>query len=272
MNLMRSRSWSKPRGTVALGVAAVALSLAACGSGTLSHSSSTNPTTSTAAPQAATASASASAVVVREVKNGKLGSVPVDEAGFTLYRFSLDKAGVSVCTSAQGCDVAWPPLLLPAGVTKPLGGPGVTGLATLKRSDGRLQVTYHGIPLYRFAGDKAAGQTNGQGIEGDWFAVTVSSTSAHGATTTTVAGGSSTTTSTGPSPTTSTMGSSPATTTTGPASTTTSTAPPATTAPTTTEPKSTTTTTTEPKSTTTTSPPTTTSSTTTTTMPGGYGY
>jgi hypothetical protein len=34
------------------------------------------------------------------------------------------------------------------------------------------QVTYGGRPLYYFAGDAKAGDTNGQGVRGVWFAVT----------------------------------------------------------------------------------------------------
>ena len=33
------------------------------------------------------------------------------------------------------------------------------------------QVTYGGWPLYYFAGDKAAGQVNGQGFEKTWYVV-----------------------------------------------------------------------------------------------------
>jgi predicted lipoprotein with Yx(FWY)xxD motif len=43
----------------------------------------------------------------------------------------------------------------------------------LKRPDGTLQVTYNGMPVYRYAGDSGPGQSNGQGIGGVWFAVKV---------------------------------------------------------------------------------------------------
>jgi hypothetical protein len=56
---------------------------------------------------------------------------------------------------------------------------GVQGhLGLLKRSNGVLQVTLRGEPLYRFSGDSAKGQAHGQGIEsfgGKWHAVTASS-------------------------------------------------------------------------------------------------
>lgn len=53
-------------------------------------------------------------------------------------------------------------------------GVDATLLGTITRDDGTLQVTYNGWPLYLFAGDTAAGDTNGQGLDefgGLWFLV-----------------------------------------------------------------------------------------------------
>jgi hypothetical protein len=44
-------------------------------------------------------------------------------------------------------------------------------LGSLTRPDGRLQVTYRGLPLYRFSGDTEAGDVNGQGFGGTWHAL-----------------------------------------------------------------------------------------------------
>ena len=47
--------------------------------------------------------------------------------------------------------VYWPP-----STGAPTAGPGVTGkLGTIKRSDGSLQATYDGHPLYTYIGDSA---------------------------------------------------------------------------------------------------------------------
>ncbi|HTO00836.1 MAG TPA: hypothetical protein VL068_09205, partial [Microthrixaceae bacterium] len=44
-------------------------------------------------------------------------------------------------------------------------------LGTIERPDGSLQVTANGHPLYQYSGDSQAGDTNGQGIDGTWFAL-----------------------------------------------------------------------------------------------------
>jgi predicted lipoprotein with Yx(FWY)xxD motif len=277
--MTRWRSVRQQRATLALGAVVAAVMLGACGFGS-SSAASNSGTGSTQPAAAAKVSAGKSAIVVREVRSRKFGHILVDDVGLTVYRFTLDKIDDSTCTSAGGCDLEWPPLLLPAGATTPIGPAGLTGLGTLRRSGGGLQVTYHGLPLYTFVGDTKAGQTNGEGVEHDWFVVKVSSSSSTSSstqpstsTTTTVGGGSATTTTTGSATTPTTSGSTTTTTTSGQSSTT-STEATATSVPrstTTTEPKSTTTTspptTTTPPPTTTTSPPP-----TTTTMPGGYGY
>ena len=79
---------------------------------------------------------------------------------------TADKGGKVTCTSTE-CTAAWPPLLLPAGVSAPVGGGGVTDsmLGTAKTPSGEMQVTYNSWPLYTFSGDAAAGQVNGQGIK-----------------------------------------------------------------------------------------------------------
>jgi hypothetical protein len=45
-------------------------------------------------------------------------------------------------------------------------GASASDIGTISRSDGAKQVTYAGHPLYYFVGDKAAGQTNGEGVNG----------------------------------------------------------------------------------------------------------
>jgi predicted lipoprotein with Yx(FWY)xxD motif len=110
------------------------------------------------APAAGTASVA--------LADNALGTILVDGKGMTLYMFTADSAGKSACTG--DCLANWPPLLSTAAPT--LGaGLDAAGFATITRDDGGTQVTFHGMPLYSFAGDKAAGDANGQGVGSKWY-------------------------------------------------------------------------------------------------------
>ena len=83
----------------------------------------------------------------------------------TVYTFTKDVAnnGTSACTATDDCIANWPALTVPTGTT-PTAGAGATGkIGTITRTDtnGALQVTYNGLPLYFFSGDKAVGDSNG---------------------------------------------------------------------------------------------------------------
>ena len=82
--------------------------------------------------------------------------------GMTVYTFTKDVANSGASACSGGCLTKWPALTVPAGAT-PSAGAGVTGtLGTITRADtAALQVTYNGLPLYFYAGDHAAGDTNG---------------------------------------------------------------------------------------------------------------
>src|SRR5205807_10096198 len=75
----------------------------------------------------------------------------------------------SACSG--NCGVPWPPVTVPSG-QQPQAGSGVTGtLSVVKRPDGTQQVAMNGLPLYTYSGDTKAGDTNGQGFGGFWFAL-----------------------------------------------------------------------------------------------------
>lgn len=117
------------------------------------------------------ASAARSAVTTIMVeKNSTWGKILALSGGWTVYRYAKDKTDHSACTGA--CAKVWPPVLLTAGQSKPM-GKGVGHLGSLKRSDGKLQVTYEGIPLYRFVGDVKKGEVSGNGKDkfGSWWSV-----------------------------------------------------------------------------------------------------
>lgn len=150
----------------------VALVAAACGA----TGSSTTTTTIKAG--------SSAALVAERVTS--LGKTLVDDKGFTLYRLSTDGTDKSRCTSA--CTGIWPPLL--ATGTPSFGG--MSGFSTFNRGGGKMQVAYHGEPLYTFSGDTKAGDTKGQGVSdtwGHWTAVVTSAASGGGSTTSSSSGG-----------------------------------------------------------------------------------
>jgi predicted lipoprotein with Yx(FWY)xxD motif len=109
-----------------------------------------------AASGAAAAPGKAATVSVRHTK---LGRILVDAQGRTLYDFVKDRNGKSACAGA--CAKFWPPLMT-TGTPKAGAGVRAKLLGTTVRRAGR-QVTYAGHPLYTYAGDRKAGQTNGQG-------------------------------------------------------------------------------------------------------------
>jgi predicted lipoprotein with Yx(FWY)xxD motif len=111
--------------------------------------------------------------VVKESENATLGqTVLTTNKGKTLYSLSVEKNGKFICTG--GCLSLWKPLVVSKGV-KPKGP---VKLGTVKRPDGRIQVTFKGRPLYSFNADKP-GEANGEGLKdvGTWHAAKVSKTS-----------------------------------------------------------------------------------------------
>ncbi len=121
-----------------------------------------------AAPgMAGAATSSDTATEISTAHNGKLGTILVagDNAVYTLK-------GGKTCTGR--CLKTQPPVLLPAGVTAATAGTGVDAakLGTVKTSDGSLQITYAGKPLYWSAKDKTSGQVHaGHNKFGTWTAV-----------------------------------------------------------------------------------------------------
>lgn len=113
-------------------------------------------------------SAAASPPTVQTTHNPTLGTILADGQGLTLYHFAEDTTpGQSACSGA--CATTWPPLTTPGAPTLAAGVPGVLG--TITRPGGAKQVTYDGMPLYRFAQDAAPGDAYGQGIGGVWSVV-----------------------------------------------------------------------------------------------------
>ncbi|MDH6438118.1 putative lipoprotein with Yx(FWY)xxD motif [Streptomyces sp. SAI-144] len=99
-----------------------------------------------------------------------LGEIVVDKNGMTVYRFAKDKAWPEPVSNCNGaCLEKWPVVApVSANDTKDVQK---KGLMSFTRSDGAKQQTVNCSPIYTFAGDKKAGDTNGQGVGGTWYAV-----------------------------------------------------------------------------------------------------
>ena len=121
--------------------------------------------TATATP--ASASGGAAKVHTVAIGNGSDGAYLTGEDGMTLYVFGNDSANTSTCDG--DCAATWPPFTIAKGDSLDGAGGVTEPLTTITRSDGSLQVAYARSPLYYFSGDRAPGDTTGQGKGDVWF-------------------------------------------------------------------------------------------------------
>jgi predicted lipoprotein with Yx(FWY)xxD motif len=155
-------------GNWAAGALLAAAAVAAAGCSSSGSSSSTAQPAATASNGhggygAASGSTPASAAAAT-LKTGtsSLGVILTDASGRTLYLFEKDTGGKSACSGA--CAQGWPPLL---ATGTPAAGAAVSAslLGTVKRTDGTVQVTYAGHPLYYFVADTKPGDIKGEGSQ-----------------------------------------------------------------------------------------------------------
>jgi predicted lipoprotein with Yx(FWY)xxD motif len=112
------------------------------------------------------------------LKTAKIGGATVltNSKGFAVYSFAPDTSTMSKCNGT--CAQTWPPVKGPAKAQ------GVKGkFGTIKRSNGTVQATFNGHPLYTFVGDTAPKQAKGNGLNvngGVWHEVTTSGTAKSG--------------------------------------------------------------------------------------------
>jgi predicted lipoprotein with Yx(FWY)xxD motif len=119
-----------------------------------------SPSTGSSNPSPSPAGTGAKVAVAN---NAKLGQILVDEKGMTLYLFVKDTGTSSTCYDQ--CANFWPPLLT-TGTPQAGTGANQSLLGTTTRTDGKVEVTYAGHPLYFFLKDKAPGDITGQGVNG----------------------------------------------------------------------------------------------------------
>ena len=134
------------------GPIALTLLVAACGGST--------PTVSNPSPSP---SPSAAGAIIAVATNSTHGHILVDGNGMTIYLFVADTGTSSTCYTS--CATIWPPVLTD-GAPQAGAGADKSLLGTTTRTDGKVEVTYAGHPLYYFVKDKAPGDTTGQGVNG----------------------------------------------------------------------------------------------------------
>ncbi len=108
---------------------------------------------------------SANENTIKITNNTTFGNILTDGNGKSLYLFSDDAKGTSICL--EGCLNIWPVfytenLRLGAGLD-------IADFETITRTDGTNQTTYKGWPLYYYSGDVNAGDTSGDNVGNQWF-------------------------------------------------------------------------------------------------------
>lgn|GEM_PF-1711313 len=105
---------------------------------------------------------------VKVLSNTVLGGIVVAGNGMTLYTTKNDAKNMSNCYGV--CAQNWPPFILSGKLVK---NPDMKGnLETIRRTDGMIQITYQGWPLYFWIGDKKKGDITGNGVNDVWSVVT----------------------------------------------------------------------------------------------------
>lgn len=155
---------------IASGLAVAALAVALAGCSGAATDAPAGDGYGAPAETAAPTEDSATTGAVLTTADSDLGEIVVDGEGMTVYMFDSDTQGGDASTCEGQCAANWP------AVTTDSEEPvveGVTGeVSTITGVDGSTQVTLNGWPLYYFAGDAAAGDTNGQGVNDVWWALT----------------------------------------------------------------------------------------------------
>jgi predicted lipoprotein with Yx(FWY)xxD motif len=139
--------------------AAAATVLVGCGGGGEPTATTAERTTEAAAlpspsppPEETTPAATpaAAAGTVITVADSEFGPMLFDDTGQAIYLFDIEKTPTPECYDA--CAEAWPPVLTD-GAPVAAGGARADLLGTSPRTDGSMQVTYAGHPLYFYVNE-----------------------------------------------------------------------------------------------------------------------
>lgn len=108
---------------------------------------------------------------VRTISVKPFGKVLTTRSRQALYFWNVEKKDFKVhCTGA--CAKAWPPLIVRSAASVRKRVAGIKGrFGTIRRPDGRLQVTWNRLPVYTYA-HEGPGQVLCNNVNG-WFVVRV---------------------------------------------------------------------------------------------------
>jgi predicted lipoprotein with Yx(FWY)xxD motif len=158
--------------TAALAVATVMLTAGCGGSGTEGPSDSapsdlaSPESLASSFPTADARSGPAGQLTLANDPN--IGPILTDSTGFTLYRLSSEGALPAAPKCEGDCAKTWPPV--PAEEAEPPAGLNSRLLGSVRRADGSRQLTFAGLPMYRYSKDAKPGQVNGDKVDDTWFA------------------------------------------------------------------------------------------------------
>ena len=96
-----------------------------------------------------------------------VGNYLVDGSGNSLYWFTKDSANMSACSG--DCIKNWPAFAVDSFVVP--SALKASDFGTISRSDGTMQATYKGYPLYYWVKDKMHGDVTGQNVGKVWFVI-----------------------------------------------------------------------------------------------------
>jgi predicted lipoprotein with Yx(FWY)xxD motif len=89
-----------------------------------------------------------------KVQNRSFGDILQSKNKLPLYYWSTEKRAGGKIRCTGECARVWPPLVVKSRAAVPPTMRGVKGrFGVVKRPDGRLQVTFRGLPLYAYHGD-----------------------------------------------------------------------------------------------------------------------
>jgi predicted lipoprotein with Yx(FWY)xxD motif len=157
------------------GVAAITvLAFAGCGSSDSNASGAESTAAETVPAEAPTTATPAANGPKIKLVDSDYGTILSNGRGRALYLFTADHGKGSNCSG--DCASAWPPYIVKS---TPVAGPGVKAgkIGATRRSDGRLQATYAGHPVYFYVSDNEPGEVLCQAVSefgGYWYVIRAS--------------------------------------------------------------------------------------------------